>query len=400
MKRFIFGIRSRAAGILRALAGAGSIFRKGNRWPRLVIVVAAGFICLSCFPSFKSFSDTLRTETVESGVTKNDGRPLVIGFYVNWDAKSFNSLSDNIQNLDWVVPSWLFLLGENMELKPSLDLKALDLMRSEKPGIAILAMIQNASANTWDGGNLARFLANPVKRHERVDEIARFIEANNLQGTVIDFEQIPRTAQRDMIAFIGEIHAAFQARGWLVAVAAPFDDPDWDYRSYAGACDYVVLMGYDEHWSSGRPGPIASQSWFSTRLGARMRSLDPARTIVAIGNYGYDWKVGGDKADEMTFDQVMQRAGDKDAAIELEPLTLNPRFSYDEDGKAHRVWFLNAVSATHQMRAADRYRPAGYALWRLGGEDPSIWSVLPHSYNSLRPAVTPPNEGDHPVRGE
>src|SRR5260370_995078 len=28
------------------------------------------------------------------------------------------------------------------------------------------------------------------------------------------------------------------------------------------------------------------------------------------------------------------------------------------------------------MRAASGYNPAGFALWRLGSEDPSIWSVF------------------------
>ncbi|MGH9883747.1 MAG: polysaccharide deacetylase family protein, partial [Pyrinomonadaceae bacterium] len=42
----------------------------------------------------------------------------------------------------------------------------------------------------------------------------------------------------------------------------------------------------------------------------------------------------------------------------------------------HTVWFLDAVTAYNQMRAASGYKPAGYAIWRLGSEDPSIWSVL------------------------
>jgi hypothetical protein len=28
------------------------------------------------------------------------------------------------------------------------------------------------------------------------------------------------------------------------------------------------------------------------------------------------------------------------------------------------------------MRAASGYKPAGFAIWRLGSEDPSIWSIL------------------------
>jgi cellulose synthase/poly-beta-1,6-N-acetylglucosamine synthase-like glycosyltransferase/peptidoglycan/xylan/chitin deacetylase (PgdA/CDA1 family)/spore germination protein YaaH len=344
-----------------------------------------------------------RAKGVKASVEQRE-KPLTIGFYANWDDSSFASLRNNIQNLDWVVPSWLYLQGENMELKITLDPKALDLIRREKPATAILAMIQNSSVNDWDGPNLGRLMADPERRRERLERIVKFIESYNLQGIVIDFEQIPDAAHKDTLAFLGEVRAAFKPKGWLIAVAAPFDDPHWNYKAYAKSCDFLMLMGYDEHWSAGDPGPVSSQSWFSTRLATRMRDLDPARTIVAIGNYGYDWTEGGGNADDLTFQEVMLTARDAKATMDLDPETLNPRFSYGDGGKIHRVWFLDAVTAYNQLRAADKYRPAGYALWRLGAEDPSIWNVLPRSFGAPPPAtletITPTNDVNFIGRGE
>ncbi len=331
-------------------------------------------------------------------------KPLTIGFYANWDDSSFSSLRNNIQNLDWVVPSWLYLQGSSMDLKVTLDQKSLDLIRREKPGTSILAMIQNSSITKWDGPNLGRLMADPARRRERLNSVLAFIEEHKLQGIMIDFEQIPDDAHRDTLAFLSEVHAAFKAKGLIVAVAAPFDDPHWNYKAYAKACDYLMLMGYDEHWSDSQPGSVASQSWFSTRLAARMRDLDPAHTIVAIANYGYDWTVGKQDAEELTFQEAILTARDSNVSIQLDPDTLNPRFSYLEDGAAHRVWFLDAVTAYNHLRAADRYRPAGYALWRLGAEDPSIWQVMPRAYGAPPPAsletINPSTEVNFIGRGE
>lgn len=344
-----------------------------------------------------------RAKGVRASVERRE-KPLTIGFYANWDDASFASLRNNIQYLDWVVPSWLYLLGDDMHLKVTMDDKALELIRQEKPSAAILVMIQNSSAYQWNGVELARLLADPEKRRDRIEGIVKFIETNNLQGVTIDFEQFPDTAHRDVLAFLSELRAAFKPHGWLVTVAAPFDDPSWNYKAYAKHCDYLMLMGYDEHWSSGDPGPVASQSWFSTRLALRMRDLDPAHTIVAVGNYGYDWTEGGAMADDITFQEVMLTARDAKTAIEFDPETMNPRYSYGDRGKTHRVWFLDAVTAYNHLRAADRYRPAGYALWRLGAEDPSIWSVLPRSYNAPPPAslatIRPTNDVSFIGRGE
>ena len=66
----------------------------------------------------------------------------------------------------------------------------------------------------------------------------------------------------------------------------------------------------------------------------------------------------------------MLTARDAKATIELDPETLNPHFSYLEDGNTHRVWFLDAVTAYNHLRAADKYRPAGYALGGLAPKTP------------------------------
>ena len=56
------------------------------------------------------------------------------------------------------------------------------------------------------------------------------------------------------------------------------------------------------------------------------------------------------------------------------------------------------------MRAADVFRPRGYALWRLGSEDPSIWSLLGRPYNAEIPAglvtIVPGSDIDIEGQGE
>jgi hypothetical protein len=107
--------------------------------------------------------------------------------------------------------------------------------------------------------------------------------------------------------------------------------------------------------------------------------------IVAIGSYGYDWS-HGQNAEALTFQDAMDRASDAQAVIAFDPDTQNPTFSYGEDdGSTHQVWFLDGVTAFNQIHAADDYKPYGYALWRLGSEDPSVWSVLGRPYGAAAP---------------
>jgi cellulose synthase/poly-beta-1,6-N-acetylglucosamine synthase-like glycosyltransferase/peptidoglycan/xylan/chitin deacetylase (PgdA/CDA1 family) len=331
-------------------------------------------------------------------------RPLAIGFYVTWDDSSYASLQKALPKLDWVVPSWIELTGPAMTPRFNLDDKSLDLMRRVKPDVSILPMLQNATDGTWDGPGLAQMLADPDLRRARLDSVAKFVEAHSLQGVVVDFEEVPPEAQKNAIAFLEEMRALFKPRGWLTVVATPLDDDDWPYAEYANAADYQMLMAYDEHYEEGEPGSIASQGWFVDMLSRRMKQLDPAHTIVAIGNYGYDWS-GKNQADDITFQEGVLSARDSQATIAFDSHSLNPHFAYsDDDGVEHQVWFLDAVTAFNQIRAADVFHPAGYALWRLGSEDPSIWPLFGRNYNAPAPdelkTIAPGNDIDFEGEGE
>jgi len=42
----------------------------------------------------------------------------------------------------------------------------------------------------------------------------------------------------------------------------------------------------------------------------------------------------------------------------------------------HEVWLEGNASAAARLPLADRYRTSGVALWRLGHEDPSLWTLI------------------------
>src|SRR6202041_726181 len=58
----------------------------------------------------------------------------------------------------------------------------------------------------------------------------------------------------------------------------------------------------------------------------------------------------------------------------------------DEQNQIHSVWMLDGITAYNELRAAERAGVRGTALWRLGMEDPSIWSIwdATHSTDAIR----------------
>jgi spore germination protein YaaH len=311
-----------------------------------------------------------------AGANQPTSRPLALGFYVNWDDSSYESLKRHLGQLDQLVPEWLWLQGGDHPVVSNIDPRALDLVRGRRPELPIIPMINNMKNGEWEPQTLARQIADGASRSRLVNDLAQFVGDNHFQGVCIDFEDAPDASRKNLLAFMRELHEAFGRRNWTVMQVAPFDDSGWDYRAYAAASDYLLLTAYDEHWGDGDPGGVAGQPWFEETLAERMKELDGARTIICIGGYGYDWRKDGE-ARTLTFQEALLEARDSEASVEFDPETRNPFFSFeDEDGSEHTVWFLDGVTAFNQMRASRAYDVAGFALWRMGSEDPSLWTVF------------------------
>ncbi|MGO8839994.1 MAG: polysaccharide deacetylase family protein [Methyloceanibacter sp.] len=330
-------------------------------------------------------AEVLDRHPIPVALKASNQRSLSIGFYVNWDDNSYPALKRALPYLDWIIPGWLTLDGPAMNLKADIDDRALKYIQATKPNIPILPMIQNAVDGKWDGAGLAKLLADPAARAARLNDVIAFLDTNKFQGLTIDFEEVPSKSQKDLQTFLAEMSQAFTEHGLAMVLAVPFDDNSWPYATYAKIADYMLLMGYDQHWDDSAAGSIAGQDWFEDTLDKRMKELDPERTIVAIGGYGYDW-IKGQPTQELTFEEAVLSARDSEADIEFDPETGNPHFSFiEDDGKRHDVWFLDGVTAYNEIETGDSYRIAGYALWRLGAEDPSIWSVMGQPYDTPPP---------------
>ena len=151
----------------------------------------------------------------------------------------------------------------------------------------------------------------------------------------------------------------------------------YDHVALARNVDYMVPMMYDEHWKTSPPGPISSQPWFEKTLKGFYEKVPPEKVVVGLGTYSYDYGASGKRAASLTWADAVALAKEQKAVIELDPKQLNARYSYRDGSTTHNVWMLDSVSAFNQIAAASTTSPRGYAIWRLGAEDPALWNVLP-----------------------
>jgi len=306
------------------------------------------------------------------------GAPLAVAFHAPWDDASAASLERHIGEVDWLVPAWVSVTGPTHVVTRIPDLRGRAIIAAATARPRLVPMVQNAIQGEWDGAGMAQLLGNPAARTRLLADLEAGFVADKVEGVFFDFESLPATAQPNYLTFLKEARAMCARHSWRLAMAAPVGDPDWNLRAYAAVVDRLFLMVYDESDPDHEAGPIASQPWFVATLARAARGLPPAKVVVALGNYAYDWSKAG--TDATSVEQALLTAHESNVMPTFDRASGNLTYRYDSGGELHTVWLLDAVSLHNQMLAARAQGFNAFALWRLGTEDPTVWKIFGRSH--------------------
>ncbi len=383
-----------------------------------------------------------KTGRKPSDIPFNTGEGLRAAYYVEDDPASYSSFKEHVHQIDLLFPQWLHINAPQGTLlamssdhhneypvvdgatvhDPDDGNKIKRVIDAAKEDTEVFPHLNNYNSKTqsWDPA-IGAMLADGDKRAALRQQIVRFLTAfPAYRGLSLDIESLPDNASPGYLSFIRELYADLHPRNLRLYVNTMISTTDDDLKQIAANSDGIVLMNYDQHQVTGNPGPIASQEWFVNNLRRALKIVPKEKLICAIGNYGYDWTLSIPKekrgsrhkppvvlnTEDLRVSDVWQRASDAEADLDLDSDTLNPHFEYiDEDlNQRHVVWFLDGVTLLNEMRAARGLGLQTFALWRLGEEDSSLWSVWdkPSNPDSLQELgqVQPGHDVDNEGEGD
>ncbi|MGH9715435.1 MAG: glycosyltransferase [Candidatus Acidiferrales bacterium] len=311
--------------------------------------------------------------------------PLRMAFYVSDDYMSFVSLQQHFHQLDVVVPDALHAVYANGNVQSDPDPKLTGFVHSLKTrgiDLPVMPMVNNYDdKNGWCPPAFLQMLANPAARKNLAEQLEAYAGERHEPGIVVDFESLPQSSQKQFESFVHDLSVSVHAKSMKLMVALPAADWTYDYKYFASQVDAIILMNYDFRWPTSPPGPIAPQDWFVRNINNMVKIVPPNKLIMGIANYGYDWPEPTKDdphpvATSLSFQQGVVTAVESGADALYDPDSFNLHYSYEDGaGRVHTVWMLDGVTAYNQLRAAERAGVAGTALWRLGMEDPSIWTI-------------------------
>ncbi|MFE5322973.1 LysM peptidoglycan-binding domain-containing protein [Paenibacillus sp. NPDC056579] len=245
---------------------------------------------------------------------------------------------------------------------------------------------QNANKEVIHG-----MLASNATRAEFISNVIKLIEAYQFDGVDIDFEDV-RYEDRELLSmFYRELGRALKERGYYYSVAVPSRTSDqptnpfsapFNYSVLGSVVDELVLMLYNEHgWPGSGPGPVVSIGWMKEVVGYALMKMPASKITAAVSVFGFDFNLTTKRNTYATYQMAMDLAQKYNKEVIFDEKTQTPMFAYtDESGNQHEVWFENEQSIRAKMETAHQLGIRGIALWRLGMEDPAIWTMMAEDF--------------------
>lgn len=297
-------------------------------------------------------------------------RPEFTAFYVPWEKPALASLKAHVGEIDVFSPMWGSLVSPSGKIVWEDDPEAHAVLAGAARRPKVLPLISNAHDDIWDVAAAEAVILQRPAGAAFAHALVKQAKADRLAGFVMDFENLTPKATAGYPAFLARLKTALNAQHLEVWVTTTLSDEDRLPRDLAKDVDAVVLMAYDQCWATSTPGPIAADAWLAANLKTKLAGQDPGRFVVALASYGYDWPAGR-KAQVVSAAGLAARGG---AGVVHDPGS-NPHFSYRGGGVRHDVWWSSGEDVARQRAMLAPLGLRGVALWRMGLEDPGLWTA-------------------------
>lgn len=282
----------------------------------------------------------------------------------------------NAAGLNTISPTWFHLTGNEGNIVSYASKSYVD--SAHAMGLEVWAL---ADDFTEEVDRYAIF-SSSAARARLIGNLINEILNCGADGLNIDFEKIDEKTGKHFVEFIRELSVECRKNEIVLSVNnyPVSGGAIWYNRREQGVyADYVIVMGYDEHWSNGgKAGSVASIDYVEKGISGTLEYVPAEKLINGIPFYTRIWKTTGT---EVTGEAVgMRAAADFVARNNIQTQWLESECQYygeiQKDETLYQIWLENYDSVKVKLDVMRTYDLAGVAEWKLGLETPDIWELI------------------------
>jgi spore germination protein YaaH len=332
--------------------------------------------------------------------------------------KSFNFSSQPVSSVKKVkttIPSNLislgWLVGATNQLTNYNDLQVVSPLFATigstdqiqlNSSASTLLMMQDEGKKVWGRVTLGsqldastrQFLENPNGTEQVIQSLTTDAVQNHLDGLNLDIEQIQSTDYNAFTQFIKNLSEATQQHHLALSIDLQPESTDNPSSLHAfnqqigKYSDYVIFMGYDEHWSADKtPGPVTSLQWLENNINQFIQTGIPSqKLLLGLPSYSRIWKVdqnGETISSEALANEYVNNLMQEEHNYETwDPQQADYYTSYHKYGNTYKVWLTNNRSLENYLNLITKYHLGGMGFWNLDMMSSTDWNQLINQFDS------------------
>ena len=281
----------------------------------------------------------------------------------------------NTSGLNVISPTW-FKLSDNKGNYTSIASKDY-VDAAHKKGLKVWPLIDNFSTEI----STLKILSSSENRKNLIANLMSDVEKYDFDGINIDFESLTQDNAPHFIQFMRELSVSCRNSGVVLSVDVPIPasyNMYYERDELAEVVDYVINMGYDEHYSGSDEGSSASINFVKNSITDSLVEVPKEKLINAVPVYTRVWTKENSKVSSSALGMSAAANWVKENNIEL---------TWDDEvgqytgqttiGSARKyIWLEDERSMKLKMDAIKEEDLAGVAVWKLGLEPKEIWNVI------------------------
>lgn len=284
----------------------------------------------------------------------------------------------NTKGLNVISPTWFKVNDDVGGFTSFASQRYVD--QAHDMGLEVWALIENIEYK--DQIDMYRLLSSTTNRASLIENLMKEVLAFGIDGINVDFEQISMDCGEHYIEFIRELSIPCRQNGIVLSIDnyVPTGYTNHYNRKEQGiVADYVVIMGYDEHYAgSPEAGSVASIDFVEEGIRQTAEQVPANKIINAVPFYTRIWETDGTEVSSQAVG--MDMAQEYVAAHQIETIwdeeTCQNYGEYMNGEVLCQVWIEDAKSIEVKLNVMQNYGIGGVACWRLGFEKPEVWDVI------------------------
>ena len=293
----------------------------------------------------------------------------------------FADATANMTGVNVISPTWFYLTDTsgNIASIASADYVS----QAHEKGLQVWGLIDNFTQEV----STTETLSSTAARQNIISQLIQAAQDVGMDGINVDFESLSEDVGTHFLEFLRELSIECHKNNLVLSVDNPVPEDftsHYDRAEQGRVVDYVIIMGYDEHYVGSEAGSVASLPWVEQGIQDTLDEVPAERVINAIPFYTRLWKTtGGNVTSEaIGMDQAQQTIADNNVETYWDKTTSQNYGKYDIDNSTYQIWLEDAQSVAEKVKLVSKYDLAGVSAWKLGFENSGIWKVISDNLNN------------------